>query len=66
MEWLVAKVQRQARHNIEQLIVNGEAGDIAVETTEAWNKRLKGLAQGYVAQDIWNEDETSCFFSALP
>ena len=35
------------RHNIKQLVVSGEAGDMAVETIEAWNERLKGLTQGY-------------------
>ena len=54
------------RHNIRQLVVSGEAGDVAFETIEAWNERLKGLIEGYAPQDIWNEDETGFFFCALP
>ena len=54
------------RHNIKQLVVSGEAGDVAVEMIEAWQERLKILVQGYAPEDIWNEDETGCFFRALP
>lgn len=46
--------------------MSDEAGDVAVETIEAWNERLKGLIQGYAPQDIWNDDEKGCFFCALP
>ena len=53
------------RHNIKQLVVSGEAGDVAVETIEAWQERIKTLVQGYAPEDIWNEDETGCFFWAL-
>ena len=32
----------------------------------AWQERLKILLTGYRAEDIWNEDETGCFYRALP
>ena len=54
------------RHNIKQLVVSGEAGDVSEETIEAWMERLQVLVQGYAHEDIWNEDETACFFRALP
>ena len=54
------------RHTINQLVVSGEAGDVAVETIEAWQERLKTLVEGYTPEDIWNADETGCFLQALP
>lgn len=54
------------RHNIKQLVVSGEAGDVREETVQAWRERLPTLVQRYASQDIWNEDETACFLWALP
>ena len=54
------------RNNIKQSAVSAEAGDAAVETIEAWQERLKTLVQRYAPENIWNEDETGCFFRALP
>ena len=45
--------------------MSGEARDVAVEMIEAWQERLKTLIQGYALADVWNEDETACFFWAL-
>ena len=56
----------KSRHNLKQLTVSGEAADVAEETIEAWQERLKVLLKGYKAEDIWNEDETGCFYRALP
>lgn len=53
----------RSRHKLKQLTVSG---DVAEETIEAWQERLKVLLKGYKAEDIWNEDETGCFFRALP
>ena len=54
------------RHNLKQLTVSGEAADVAEETVENWHERLKFILAGYKAEDIWNEDETGCFYRALP
>ena len=54
------------RHNIKRLVVSGEVGDVREETVQAWKERLPTLIQGYDPQDICNEDETACFFRALP
>ena len=56
----------QQRHNIKQLVVSGEASDVREETAQAWKERLPTLIQGYNPQDILNEDETACFFHAVP
>ena len=61
--WLQSFKQR---HNIVQLVVSGESGDVREDTVEAWMERLPTLVQGYAPENIWNEDETACFFRALP
>ena len=50
------------RHNIKQLVVSGESGDVSEETVSVWRERLQTLTQGYALKDIRNEDKTSCFF----
>ena len=35
-------------------------------TVSAWMERLVELTRGYELADIWNLDETGCFFKALP
>jgi len=40
--------------------------DVAEETVEGWHGRMKTLMEGYKAEDIWNENETGCFYGALP
>uniref|UniRef100_A0A1X7V775 HTH CENPB-type domain-containing protein n=1 Tax=Amphimedon queenslandica TaxID=400682 RepID=A0A1X7V775_AMPQE len=53
-------------HKLKQLTVSGEAADVSEETVENWHERLKLILAGYKAEDIWNEDETGCFYRALP
>ena len=53
-------------HNIKQFKVSGESADVSEETVEGWHERIKTLMVGYKAEDIWNEDETGCFYRALP
>ena len=45
---------------------NGEAEKVAEYTVSAWMQRLMELTRGYELADIWNMDETGCFFKALP
>ena len=35
-------------------------------TVEGWHERLKSIMMGYNAEDVWNEDETGCFYRASP
>lgn len=35
-------------------------------TVESWKERLPEILEGYKAEDIWNLDETGCFWRALP
>ena len=54
------------RHNIKQFIVSGEAADISEDTVQSWHERIKHIMQGFKPEDVWNIDETGCFFRALP
>ena len=35
-------------------------------TVGSWIERLRELCKGYHLKDIWNMDESGCFFKALP
>lgn len=45
---------------------NGESGDVSGATVDLSKERLPDILQGYSAEDIWNLDETGCFWRALP
>ena len=53
------------RNNIKQLVVSSESGDVNEDTVTAWQERLVTLVYGYSPKDIWNEDETGCFYRVL-
>ena len=54
------------RHNIKQVVVSGESGDVSGDTISSWKERLPEIIAGYAPRDIWNIDETGCFWRALP
>ena len=54
------------RYSIKQRAVEGESGQVHTETVTSWMGRLKELCKGYSPEVPWNEDETGCFFRALP
>lgn len=56
----------ESRYGIKQRGVEGGSGQVQTETVDSWMERLRELCKGYKFEDIWNEDETGCFFRALP
>ena len=56
----------KARHNIKKMIISGESGEVSGKTVESWKERLPEIVEGYKAEDIWNMDESGCFWKALP
>ena len=54
------------KHNIKQLKVCGESGDVSGATIASWKERLPHILNGYSAHNIWNLDETGVFWRALP
>ena len=56
----------KSAYAIKEFRVVGEAGDVAEETITSWTERIKELTEGYSSDNIWNMDESVCFFKALP
>ena len=54
------------RYDIHKMKINGQSGDVAGETITSWRERIPELLRGYSAENVWNLDETGCFWRALP
>ena len=54
------------KYSICNKTVAGEAGDVSKETMESWNERAREITTGWNARDVWNMDETGCFWRGLP
>ena len=54
------------RYNVRYVKISGESADVSGITVESWKERVCELIEGYAAEDIWNLDETGCFWKALP
>ena len=39
---------------------------MCLEKLDSWKELLLELVRGYSAENIWNLDETGCFWRALP
>ena len=33
---------------------------------QSWKERIPNIVEGYSCEDVWNIDETGCFWKALP
>ena len=51
---------------ISQRSIEGESGEVPIQTIEAWMERLPEICRGYKLEDIWNIYESGCIFRALP
>ena len=56
----------KAAYAIKEKRFIGEGGDVPEETVPSWIERLQELSEGYSLENIWNMDESSCFFITLP
>ena len=54
------------RYNVKRMKISGESKEVRGETVDSWKERLPELLRGYSKKDIWNLDETACFWRALP
>ena len=50
-------------YSVKQMKISCESGGV---TVDSWKERLSDILQGYSVKDIWNLDETGCFWRALP
>ena len=48
------------------MVVSGESGDVRGDTVQSWKERLPELLHGFKKENIWNLDETGCFWKTLP
>ena len=53
-------------YGIKEKQISGESLGISESTVEPWMERIKEFCKGYEQRDIWNMDESDCFFKALP
>ena len=49
-------------HGISQRSVEEKSGEIPIQTIEASMERLPEICRGYKLEDIWDMDESGCFF----
>ena len=56
----------QVSYGVRERKVNSEAGEVAEYQVSGWMEKLVELTRGYELTDIWNMDETGCFFKVLP
>ena len=45
--------------------VAGEACHVSKEKMESWNERARDITNGWNARDVWNMNETGCFWRGL-
>ena len=60
-EWLFEVARITAQMNIA-----GEEGDVSPQTIDRSNEIVKERTKSYSPRDAWNEDETGCFWKAIP
>ena len=56
----------KATYAIKEKRIVGAGGDVPEETVSSWIERLQELREGYSLENIWNTNESGCFFKALP
>ena len=56
----------KSRHNISYRAIYGESANVDPDTTSEWKNRLSLIIDGYDRSNIFNADERSLFFKALP
>lgn len=54
------------QHNIHNMTVAGEVWGFRDETIESWDERAREVTKGWKPQNVWNMDETGCFWKGLP
>ena len=53
-------------YRVKGVSVCGESGDVSGDTVTSWKERLPEILRGYDKRDVFNLDETGCFWRALP
>ena len=62
----IAWLSKWKKHfNVRKLAICGESWDVSGETVASWKERLLEILRGYKEKNIYNLDETDCFWKAL-
>ena len=48
------------------MAISGECADVKEKMVAGWHEKLKFIMNGYQPQDVWNTDETGCFYRTFP
>ena len=54
------------RYHVRRVAICGESGDVSGVMVSSWKERLPEIVRGYEKKNIYNLDETGCFWRALP
>ena len=52
----------KSAYTIKKSRIVGEVRDVAEETITSWMERIQELTEGHLSENIWNMDESGCFF----
>ena len=52
-------------HGMKERHFSGESLRFSETTVESWIERIKEFCKGHDQRDIWNMNESGCFFKAL-
>lgn len=54
------------QHNLPRMNTAGEDGDVNEKVLENWSERVREITREYKPEEVWNMDETGCFWKGLP
>ena len=54
------------RCHVRRVAICGDSGDVSGVMVSSWKERLPKIVRGYDKKNIYNLDETGCFWRALP
>ena len=57
-------MEGQVQHQKNEM--SGESGDVSGDSVRSWKEGLPEILNGYQRENIYNLDETGCFWRALP
>ena len=55
----------KTKYSVKERRIVGEATDVSTETVTSSKERINELIEGYSLENIWNMDDSGCFFKAL-
>ena len=63
---MARELENSLQYKESKVAISGESGDVSGATVKSWKERLPEILRGYSKKDVYNLDETGCFWRALP